>query len=65
MSMFTRMNGFFQSAMVESKKVTWPTRQELVESTQVVVVATIIVMIYLFVVDRTFAFLLGLVVGTR
>jgi preprotein translocase subunit SecE len=65
MSMFTRMNAFLQSAMVESKKVTWPTRQELIESTQVVIVATFIVMVFLFVVDRSFAFLLGLVVGTR
>ncbi|HYV50497.1 MAG TPA: preprotein translocase subunit SecE [Dongiaceae bacterium] len=60
MSAFTRLNEFVQSAMVESKKVTWPSRQELVESTQVVVVATFIVMIFLFVVDRTFQFLLGL-----
>jgi preprotein translocase subunit SecE len=60
MSAFTRLNEFLQSAMVESKKVTWPSRQELVESTQVVVVATFIVMIFLFVVDRFFGFLLGL-----
>jgi preprotein translocase subunit SecE len=60
MSAFTRLNEFVQSAMVESKKVTWPSRQELIESTQVVVVATFIVMIFLFVVDRTFGFLLGL-----
>ena len=60
MSAFTRLNEFFQSAMVESKKVTWPSRQELVESTQVVVVATFIVMIFLFVVDRFFGFLLAL-----
>jgi preprotein translocase subunit SecE len=56
----TRLNEFLQSAMVESKKVTWPSRQELIESTQVVVVATFIVMIFLFVVDRMFGFLLGL-----
>ena len=60
MSALTRLNEFVQSAMVESKKVTWPSRQELVESTQVVVVATFIVMIFLFVVDRFFQFLLGL-----
>ena len=60
MSAFTRLNEFVQSAMVESKKVTWPSRQELVESTQVVVVATFIVMIFLFVVDRCFQFLLGM-----
>jgi preprotein translocase subunit SecE len=60
MSMFTRLNEFLQSALVESRKVTWPSRQELIESTQVVVVATFIVMIFLFVVDRTFQILLGL-----
>jgi preprotein translocase subunit SecE len=60
MSVFTRLNEFLQSAMVESKKVTWPSRQELIESTQVVIVATFIVMIFLFVVDRSFQFLLGL-----
>jgi preprotein translocase subunit SecE len=60
MPAFTRLNEFIQSAMVESKKVTWPSRQELVESTQVVVVATFIVMIFLFVVDRIFGFLLGM-----
>jgi len=60
MSAFSRLNEFLQSAMVESKKVTWPSRQELIESTQVVVVATFIVMIFLFVVDRCFQFLLGM-----
>lgn len=62
MSIPARVNAFVQSAIVESKKVTWPSRQELVESTRVVVVATLIVMVFLFVVDRFFSFLLELVV---
>ena len=62
MSIPARVNAFVQSAIVESKKVTWPSRQELVESTQVVVVATLIVMVFLFVVDRFFSFLLELLV---
>ena len=62
MSIVTRVNTFVQSAVVESKKATWPSRQELIESTQVVVVATLIVMIFLFLVDRFFSFLLELVV---
>ena len=62
MSIPARVNAFVQSAIVESKKVTWPSRQELIESTQVVVVATVIVMIFLFLVDRFFSFLLELVV---
>jgi len=52
MSIVERFTGFVQSAWVESKKVTWPSRQELKESTMVVIVSTFIVMIYLFVVDQ-------------
>jgi len=60
MSMFTRVSEFVQSAAIESKKVTWPSRQELTESTQVVVVASLIVMLFLFVVDRALSLGLGL-----
>jgi len=59
MSIVQRSNAFLQSAWIESKKVTWPTRPELIESTRVVVVATFIVMIYLFVVDRALTLFLG------
>ena len=59
MSIVNRMSEFVQSAVSESKKVTWPSRQELIESTQVVVVATFIVMIFLFVVDRALSIGLG------
>jgi len=52
MTIYQRANGFIQSAWLESKKVTWPTRQELTESTRVVLVASFVVMIYLFIVDR-------------
>ena len=45
--------------MVESKKVTWPSRDELIESTRVVIVATFVVMVYLFVVDRVLTVALG------
>lgn len=56
------MNTFLMSAWVESKKVTWPTREELVESTRVVIVATFVLMIYLFLVDHILSFLLGIFV---
>jgi preprotein translocase subunit SecE len=60
MSVVERMNQFLQSVWAESKKVTWPTRQELKESTGVVIVATLIVMVYLFIVDRSLVTILGL-----
>jgi len=46
--------------MIESKKVTWPSREELIESTRVVIAATFVVMIYLFVVDRVLTVMLGI-----
>jgi preprotein translocase subunit SecE len=57
--MISRITAFLQSAMVESKKVTWPSREELIESTRVVIIATFVVMVYLFVVDRVLTVLLG------
>ncbi len=60
MSIAERFTGFVQSAWVESKKVTWPSRGELKDSTVVVIVATFIIMIYLFVVDRVLSLVLGL-----
>jgi preprotein translocase subunit SecE len=58
--MIARITAFLQSAMVESKKVTWPSREELIESTRVVIVATFVVMVYLFVVDRVLTVMLGI-----
>lgn len=62
MSIVERFNTFVQSAWAESKKVTWPSRDELKDSTVVVLVSTIIVMLYLFVVDRILSFLLDFVI---
>ena len=41
--------GFFQDVVKEMKKVTWPTKDELKESTKIVIVVCIILAaIYLF-----------------
>ena len=61
MSITERVSTFFQSVLAESRKVTWPSREELRESTTVVLGATAVVMLYLFVVDRVLTFLLDLV----
>lgn len=60
MSIVQRVSTFLESAMAESKKVTWPSRIELRESTTVVLVSTFMVMLYLFVVDRILGFFVGL-----
>jgi len=63
MSIVERSTGFLQSVLVESRKVTWPSRDELKESTMVVLVATSIVMLYLFLVDRALIFVLNPILG--
>ena len=60
MTIVQRINAFLQSAWVESKKVTWPSREELIESTRVVLVASLFLMIYLFVVDRVLTIILNI-----
>jgi preprotein translocase subunit SecE len=42
---------FFQESFAELKKVTWPSREETVASTKVVIVSTIIIAMLLGLVD--------------
>lgn len=54
---------FFSETRTELKKVTWPTREELRESTKVVVVSTFIVTIFVGVVDQILNRIIRLVFG--
>ena len=49
-----RFEVFLGEVVVETKKVTWPTRQEVVNTTTVVVIASFIFGIYLYVCDFVF-----------
>lgn len=42
---------FFQDVVKEMKKVTWPTKEELLESTKVVIVVCIILAVFTYVID--------------
>jgi len=46
-----RIKGFLGEVHVESKKVTWPSRAELYESTWVVLVAVLIITGFIWLVD--------------
>jgi preprotein translocase subunit SecE len=46
---------------LELRKVTWPTRNELMSSTVVVIVVSIFVAIVIFILDTLFSSALGLV----
>ena len=50
--MIERFRNYLREVWLEMGKVTWPTKDELKESTVVVIVATIIVTVFIFVIDR-------------
>ena len=51
MGFVTRIREFMHEVLVEFRKVTWPSRQELMNSTAVVVVVTVVMAFFLGGVD--------------
>jgi preprotein translocase subunit SecE len=49
---------FFYDVMKEMKKVTWPKKEELRESTIIVIVASLVISVFIYAVD----FVIGQVV---
>jgi preprotein translocase subunit SecE len=46
-----KLKSFFTDIAKEMEKVTWPTKEELFESTKVVIVVTIVISLFTWVVD--------------
>jgi preprotein translocase subunit SecE len=42
---------FFTDVKKEMEKVTWPTRDELIESTQIVIIVSLIISVFTYIVD--------------
>ena len=42
---------FFQDVVKEMKKVTWPTKEELIESTKIVIVVCIVLAVFTYLID--------------
>jgi preprotein translocase subunit SecE len=57
MNWWKRLKSFLQEVVVETKKVTWPTKQEVINTTTVVVIASFIFGIYLYLCDIVFLFM--------
>jgi preprotein translocase subunit SecE len=57
MQWWKRLTTFLREVVVETKKVTWPTKQEVINTTTVVVIASFIFGIYLYFCDLIFLFL--------
>lgn len=61
--MFERLVKFIREVRNEMRRVSWPTRDEVRESTTVVIVIVLILAVFIGLVDRALSFLISLVFG--
>ena len=59
----TRIQEFFDDIIGELKKVTWPTREDLMASTKVTFFLLLISTAIIFVYDRVFGFFIMLILN--
>jgi preprotein translocase subunit SecE len=60
--MFGKFRKFLSEVKVELGKVSWPTRQELIASTWIIIVMTALLATYIGLVDLVLSKLLGLLI---
>ncbi|MBW2572860.1 MAG: preprotein translocase subunit SecE [Deltaproteobacteria bacterium] len=60
--MFKKIAKFLNDVQVELSKVSWPSRSELINSTMIVAVVSIIFTIFIFGVDNLLAWILQLII---
>ncbi len=59
--MLNKIRDYIKNVYYEMRKVTWPTRSEVTNSTIVVVVISFIVAVIIFALDTIFTTILGLI----
>lgn len=59
--MFGKLGSFFGESKQELSKVNWPTREELTGSTILVIVVTLMMSAFIFVIDIVLSYLLRVV----
>ncbi len=62
-NIFQRIKRWFKETAGELRKVTWPTREEAIALTRIVLIVTIIMSAILGILDFIFARLVGLLVA--
>jgi len=60
--MLNRILDYIKKVYLEMRKVTWPTRNEVTNSTIVVIVISAIVAVIIFALDTAFTTFLGLII---
>ena len=60
--MFTKIRKFFAEVMGELKKVSWSTREEVIEATWIVLISSAVLGVYIGVTDFALSKFLGLII---
>ncbi|MEO0124133.1 MAG: preprotein translocase subunit SecE [candidate division WOR-3 bacterium] len=60
--MIKKIIDYIKGVYLEMRRVSWPTKNELVSSTVIVIIVSIFVALIIFVLDRIFTALLGIVI---
>ncbi len=60
--MFEKIKNFFREVKVEIKKVVFPSREEVIGSTKVVVVLVLIIAVFLGMIDLVLSKFIGMVI---
>ena len=60
--MIKKIIQFLKEVKIELKKVTWPNRKEVINSTIVVLIATAIITTFLYIVDVGLSRIVGLII---
>lgn len=56
--MIGKIKGFFNEVVAEMKKVSWPTKEQLKESTTIVIVVTLIITTIVAIIDQIVNFVM-------
>ncbi len=62
MSFISQGRGFVDDVIAETKRVSWPTREELKESTMVVIVSVVVVSVVVGLIDLGFTHILRTII---
>jgi preprotein translocase subunit SecE len=60
--MLNRLVDYLKKVYIEMRKVTWPTRSEITNSTIVVIVISVLVAVIIFALDTIFTTILGFII---
>ena len=61
--MFEKIKKFLSETKAEMRKVTWPTRDELIESTKIVIIATFVTTMFVGIVDQLLTLIIRRLLG--